>query len=117
MNFIMGHVFDPTSYNYALASLTVEMNSELQERLRDPATSRPSNWFGHGYVGAPTSTPNAFGEGGVLGFVDPAEKLVGYVAWIPGFWYGGANRHRGWNVGLLIFPEFRRSGAGSAAIS
>lgn len=103
---------------YSLAAMAPETQALFVERFRDPGTWKPLNWFGFEYAGTPSgTTPGAiFGEGGVLAVTDESQKPVGIVQWIPGFWYGGANRHRAWNFGLVILPEHRRTRATRAAI-
>lgn len=102
---------------YSLAPLTPAMHNQLAERYRDPATWKPFNWFGYDYFGTPSATAQTavFGEGGALAVVTETSELVGQVQWIPGFWYGGANRNRAWYLGMLILPEYRRTRATRAA--
>lgn len=102
---------------YHLEPFTPQQHSEFVQRLRDPETWKPYNWFGFEYSAIPGGNlqQGTFGEGGVLAVINTKSAIVGQVQWIPGFWYGGANRHRGWNIGLIVLPEFRRTRATRAA--
>ncbi|HXH34836.1 MAG TPA: hypothetical protein VNJ54_10530 [Plantibacter sp.] len=103
---------------YSLAPLTAVLQGQLVERLNDPETWKPYNWFGYEYGGTPGGSLQGipFGEGGMLAVLDERSNFVGQVQWMPGFWYGGANRNRAWNFGLIIFPEYQRTRATRAAM-
>lgn len=109
---------NPSRNGYQLQPFTQPTYAELQRRLQDVETWQPYSWFGFDYTGTPASahTPPPFGEGGFLALVNADHDLVGQVQWVPGFWYGGPSRHRGWNFGALILPEYRRTRATSSAI-
>jgi len=104
---------------YSLAPFTPQQFAEFSVRLSDPETWKPYNWFGFDYLGSPGSNIQAVvhGEGGALAVVNDAAVVVGQVQWIPGFWYGGANRHRAWNVGIVILPEHRYTRAARAGLA
>ncbi|MEY9850681.1 RimJ/RimL family protein N-acetyltransferase [Leifsonia sp. EB41] len=101
---------------YSLSPFGPQEYAEFNQRLRDPETWRPYNWFGFDYLGNPGVNLQAgmFGEGGVLAISNQRSAIVGQVQWIPGFWYGGANRHRAWNIGIVVLPEYRNTRAARA---
>lgn len=109
---------EPSLDGYRLAPLTPVLQVQLAERLNDPETWKPYNWFGYEYGGTPGGSLQGipFGEGGMLAVIDENSAFVGQVQWVPGFWYGGANRNRAWNFGLIIFPEYQRTRATRAAM-
>lgn len=105
---------------YSLASFDASTQTEFLKRLQEPETWKPFNWFGFDYAASPigsVSHGGSFGEGGMLAVVKSSGELVGQVQWIPGFWYGGANRNRAWNIGFIILPEHRRTRATPAALN
>ncbi|MGO2521175.1 MAG: GNAT family N-acetyltransferase [Microbacterium sp.] len=109
---------EPTVDGYSLAPVTPALQGQLAQRVNDPETWKPYNWFGYEYGGTPGGSFQGipFGEGGMLAILDESAAFVGHVQWVPGFWYGGANRNRAWNFGLIVFPEYQRTRATRAAL-
>lgn len=115
----MGHTSDMHTDGYSLTQFTPETRVEMMRRLQDPETWKPFNWFGFEYPATPGSAVHgpSFGDGGALAVLDTSGALVAQVQWVPGFWFGGANRHRAWNIGLIVLPEYRRTRATRAALT
>lgn len=103
---------------YSLTPFTGARHAEIAHRLNDPEVWQPYNWFGFEYPGVPMGAAHMgqFGESGILALVDAEHKTAGQVQWIKGFWYGGPNQHRAWNIGLIVLPEYRRTRATQAAV-
>ena len=103
---------------YRLVAFNQQIIAELDQRLKDPETWLPNSWFGHLFSalsavpwGPPTAANPVTADGGKLAVVNAGGQLVGQVQWFLGNWYGGSPKHRGWQIGLIILPEHRRSSA------
>lgn len=102
----------------ALRPLTAADVELWESVVNDPATRAPFDWFGFATAGGMRrrveERRTVTEQGGQLAITDDEGAFLGEVSWFVRNW-GPAPESNCWQVGILVLPEHRGHGHGTAA--